>query len=191
MELRDIILSRRSVRKYDDKPISDEVVSEIMDTAVWAPSGVNRQPWYFVVVKSAEARLKLQDLLTRTRELLEPDLRARLKDHPQVVKETLEFMETMGGAPVIILAFTQVDYDDAKQNSDAAQGVAAAIQNILLLAYEKGIGTCWTSASLRVAAEMESRYAEGKGRYLGMISLGYGDFPANGQPRKPGRVKYI
>ncbi|RLD97525.1 MAG: hypothetical protein DRI92_05515, partial [Aquificota bacterium] len=50
MELRDAILGRRSVRKYKSDPVPKEVLEEIMDLAVWAPSGMNRQNWFFVVV---------------------------------------------------------------------------------------------------------------------------------------------
>ena len=44
------ILNRISVRRYSDKPVTSEQVSAILHAAMSAPSGVNRQPWEFIVV---------------------------------------------------------------------------------------------------------------------------------------------
>jgi len=191
MELKEAILKRRSIRKYHDKPVSDDVLNEILEAAVWAPSGVNLQPWYFVVVRSPEERKKLTDLLILTKDRSEPGLVARFKDHPKVVEETLTFMETMGGAPVLILAFLYKNYGSGEENFAAIQSVAAALQNIALLAYEKGLGTCWTTGSTLVAKEMEERYGKEKGAYMAMMSVGYCDFPESGPPRKKGRIEFI
>lgn len=54
--------SRRSVRHYDDRPISRETLSEIVDCARLAPSGTNRQPWEFVVVTDGETLRGLADI---------------------------------------------------------------------------------------------------------------------------------
>jgi nitroreductase len=50
------IINRKSVRKYSDKPISDDVIRKIVDAGRLAPSWVNVQPWKFVVVKSQEVK---------------------------------------------------------------------------------------------------------------------------------------
>ena len=55
MELKEIIYSRRSVRKYQSTPIPHEVLEELLEGAMMAPSGVNTQPWYFVVLESSGA----------------------------------------------------------------------------------------------------------------------------------------
>ena len=59
METRDAIYGRRSIRKYTDEPVSDEDLMEVINAGLMAPSGINLQPWYFVVVKSDE---KLKEL---------------------------------------------------------------------------------------------------------------------------------
>jgi nitroreductase len=190
VELKEAVTKRRSVRKYYDKPISDDILHDIMENAVWAPSGVNLQPWYFVVIRSPEERRKLTDLLVLAKEKTSPYIHARFKDHPEIVKDTLTFMESMGNAPVCVLAFLYTKYEN-DQHSACVQSLAAAVQNIMLLAYEKGIGTCWTIGSLNVAKEIEARYGEGRGEYMGMMAMGYCDFPKYAPPRKNGRVKYI
>src|SRR5665647_3373805 len=51
MDVTQAILSRRSIRKYADEPISDEEIEALLRAAMHAPSAVNEQPWHFVVIK--------------------------------------------------------------------------------------------------------------------------------------------
>ncbi|MDE6289013.1 MAG: nitroreductase family protein, partial [Muribaculaceae bacterium] len=57
------ILERTSVRRYTDKTVSDEQVSAILHAAMSAPSGVNRQPWEFVVINDIQTLKSLADAL--------------------------------------------------------------------------------------------------------------------------------
>tara|TARA_R110001583_G_scaffold123082_1_gene274448 strand:- start:69521 stop:70210 length:690 start_codon:yes stop_codon:yes gene_type:complete len=52
---------RRSIRDFSDKPITFEVIENIIKTASTAPSGANKQPWTFCVVKSAEIKKKIRE----------------------------------------------------------------------------------------------------------------------------------
>ena len=45
----DVIYKRRSIRKYQDKPVEREKINEILRCAMYAPSGMNKQPWEFIV----------------------------------------------------------------------------------------------------------------------------------------------
>ena len=54
MEFMDVVLSRRSIRRYLDRPILEEDLTEILQAGIYAPSAVDLQPWYFVVIKSKE-----------------------------------------------------------------------------------------------------------------------------------------
>lgn len=51
METKEAILGRRSIRKYIDKPVELELLQEIIEAAIMAPSAMNTQPWFFVVVQ--------------------------------------------------------------------------------------------------------------------------------------------
>jgi nitroreductase len=62
MEVFEAILKRRSIRKYLDKPIEKEKIIKILEAARWAPSGGNRQPWRFIIVKNKERRIKLSEI---------------------------------------------------------------------------------------------------------------------------------
>ena len=51
MNTLEAIAQRRSIRKYKEAPVPDELIEKVLAAATQAPSGMNRQPWHFVVVK--------------------------------------------------------------------------------------------------------------------------------------------
>lgn len=59
MEIQEAILSRRSIRKYTDKKISEELINKILEAAMFAPSAMNQQPWHFIVVDDNDLLKKL------------------------------------------------------------------------------------------------------------------------------------
>ena len=59
MDLFEAIGTQRAMRRLKDDPVSDEDVWKILDAAIKAPSGGNRQPWNFIVVRDAETKRKL------------------------------------------------------------------------------------------------------------------------------------
>lgn len=71
---------RRSVRKYVDKPIEEEKITELMESARLAPSGHNTQPWHFIIVKSQGTKEKLAELSHNQKWMLAaPQARPRKK----------------------------------------------------------------------------------------------------------------
>jgi nitroreductase len=52
MNVLEAVAQRRSIRKFRDAPVPDEVIEQILHAATLAPSGKNRQPWRFYVVKT-------------------------------------------------------------------------------------------------------------------------------------------
>lgn len=59
----DAILKRRSVRKYEETPVTDDQLNEVLETARYAASWANRQGWHILVVKNAETRAKVSEVL--------------------------------------------------------------------------------------------------------------------------------
>lgn len=113
------ILSRVSVRRYADRPVSPEQVSAILHAAMSAPSGVNRQPWELIVVDA-------------------PDLLKRLADALPYAKMTAQ-------APVAIVVCGNKDrFLDGVDDVLWEQDLSAASENILLAAHAIGLGGVWT-----------------------------------------------
>lgn len=194
MELKDAIYGRRSVRKYKPDAIPHALLEEILQAACMAPSGVNLQPWYFVVIESPEKVKEYTDLMSRSCGGFRSALEARFPDHPEVVEETITFMSTMGGAPVIVLAFfNKPSFNQVKKSDAALQSVAAALQNLQLMAWDRGIGSCWMSAAFAMGVDrtLEQTYAPDKGQFIAAVSLGYPDQEPKAPRRKDGRIHWL
>ncbi|MCB2192279.1 MAG: nitroreductase family protein [Deltaproteobacteria bacterium] len=65
MELMEAITQRRSIRKYQDRPVSDDVVRELMDAVMWSPSWANTQCWEVIQVKDPAKREQLQQTISK------------------------------------------------------------------------------------------------------------------------------
>jgi nitroreductase len=118
MDLYEVIKSRYSVRSYLNKPVEQEKLDRILDAARLAPSGSNRQPWKFVVVRDAETRKKLVPACSN--------------------------QEFVGQAPVVIAG---VGLMPDRIMSCGVPGdpvdVAIALEHVALAATAEGLGTCW------------------------------------------------
>ena len=64
MTLIEIIKKRKSVRKFTEEDVSDEDVMEILEAARLAPSGVNKQPWHFIIIRDQEIKSKIAKIMS-------------------------------------------------------------------------------------------------------------------------------
>jgi F420 biosynthesis protein FbiB-like protein len=151
--LLELLRARRSVRRYDGRPVPRELIERLLEAAIWAPSAHNQQPWRFVVVATPEARQRLATAMgTRFR----ADLTADGLPTEEIERRVQRSYERITGAPAVIvvgLSMEHMDrYPDARRQDCerlmAVQSVAAAIQNLLLAAHAHGLGACWTCAPL-------------------------------------------
>jgi len=55
-DLLELVEQRRSIRRFQTKPVPDQYIEKIIEVARWAPSGFNSQPWEFVVVRKEELK---------------------------------------------------------------------------------------------------------------------------------------
>lgn len=145
----DAIKQRRSIRKYSTRPISPEILREILEAAGWAPSAHNAQPWRFIVLTEESAKQALAEVMA---DAWTVDM---AKDGVTVEAQKREVsIERFTHAPALIVAcLTMEDMkvysDERRQLSErdlAMQSLGAAIQNMLLAAHAKGLGACWFSA---------------------------------------------
>lgn len=134
MEVLDAIQGRRAVRDYVDEQVSREVIAALLGRAVWAPSGMNRQPWRFVVV---EGRQTLARCSAEAKALMlkEADHRPELA----VVRGMLEqpdFNIFYNAPALIVICATEPD-------EMAIKDCCLAAQTLMLAAFAQGLGTCW------------------------------------------------
>ena len=122
MEFYEVIKTRRSVRSYINEQIPDDVLTRVLEAARIAPSGCNRQPWSFVVVRQAATREKLAKACCN--------------------------QGFIGTAPVVIVCCGK-RYDGKYQpwlNDAYMADTIIAIDHLILAARNEGLGTCWIGA---------------------------------------------
>ena len=149
----DTLYTRRSIRRYTTQPVSPDLIEQLLDAAIRAPSAHNRQPWRFAVVTTPAIKTRLADAMgARLRaDRLQAGDRAE-----EVDRDVARSHDRIVAAPVVIVAclsMTDMDrYPDdrraAFERTMAVQSVAASIQNMLLEATVLGLGACWMCAPL-------------------------------------------
>ncbi len=152
------IYSRRSVRDYAPEQIPRELVYEIIRAGTWAPSGLNNQPWRFVIVRDAEKRESL----------------ARLTRYGEIIRR----------APLVIAVFVDKDamYHEVKDH----QAMGACIQNMLLAAHALGLGAVWLGEILKNAELVRETLSLPENLDLmAVVALGYPKRRDQRSSRKP------
>jgi F420 biosynthesis protein FbiB-like protein len=174
-----LFTSRRSIRRYQDRPVSSEVVAQLLTAASWAPSAHNRQPWRFVVIQGTAVKERLA-LAMGAR--LRADLAADGLPAAQIERDAERSYQRITLAPaLILLCLTMADmdhYPDGRRQQNewlmAVQSAAMAGQNLLLAAHQLGLGACWMCAPLfcpqtvRDALNLPADWQP-----QGLITLGY------------------
>ena len=163
MEFSQVLAGRRSVRHFNTKrDVSDADVRALLEAAVIAPSAGNIQPWRFTVVRSAEARDRLASAMHQ---------------------------RWAAAAPVIIVVSMDprpcyARYGDRGEQLYSIQDTAAATQNILLAAVDRGLASCWIGAfdeaSVRDALEVKSPL-----RPIAVLPIGYSAESGTRPERRP------
>lgn len=149
-DLFDVIHERRSVRKYLPKPVSKELIQEVLEVAGWAPSAHNAQPYRFIILENATIKEELAEAMAK---VWVADLS---KDGETIEADRLKYrVDRFAKAPALILAcITGIEglpsYTDERRqrclHDLAVQSLGAAIENLLLAAHSKRLGACWYSA---------------------------------------------
>lgn len=126
--VQDAIKRRRSIREFTDQPVASELLYKIIAAGIWAPSGLNNQPWRFVLVRDEATRTKLASQTTYSHIILAaPSL-------------------------IVVLLDKNVMYNEVKDH----QAAGACIQNMLLTTEELGLGAVWLGQILVNKSEVNT-----------------------------------
>jgi coenzyme F420-0:L-glutamate ligase/coenzyme F420-1:gamma-L-glutamate ligase len=151
--LASLLRGRRSVRKYLMRPVARDLIEQILEAARWAPSPHGRQPWRFVVLTRQAVKAQLAKDMGET---WLQNLRLDGQDEEIVNIRLEKSRQRILNAPVIIIPCLYLEdldhYPDEKRQNDetimAIQSLGAAIQNMLLMAYDLGLDSGWMCAPL-------------------------------------------
>ncbi|RKY32123.1 MAG: nitroreductase family protein [Candidatus Omnitrophota bacterium] len=153
-----VIKERRSIRKFQTKVPSEEDLRKILEGGRWAPSGLNNQPWRFLVIKDTRQK----------------DDIAQFTKYASVIKR----------APLLIVVCMSAK--ESYNRDKDLMAIGASIQNMLLAAYSLGLGSCWLGEILN-KKEALAEFLELKKdlEILAVIALGYPDEEPTRRDRKP------
>ncbi len=150
MDFFEVVTTQRAVRRLKPDSIPEPMLQRILDAAICAPSGGNRQGWSFLVIRDPALRARLGALYREAfGELLKlpyyRDSAAAPPDSPQgkVLASARHLAEHLGEAPVLILAC--IASDGTKATLATGASIYPAVQNILLAARALGLGSCLTT----------------------------------------------
>jgi len=157
MNLFEVIANRRSIRKYQDKPVGDHELHHVLEAARLAPSASNKQDWRFVVVKDHGARQKLM-----------------------VAANNQKFV---GEAPIVIACCSiNPDYQMRCGEYSAPIDLSIAIDHMTLAATAMGLGTCWIGSFYPDQVREICNIPESV-RIVELLTLGYPNEEPAARPR--------
>lgn len=178
-EILHFIRSRRSVRRFQPKAVPAALLEDILETALWAPSAHNCQPWRFAIVHSAEPKARLAELMGAE---FRRDLQRDGLPSTEIDLRITRSRQRIQQAPVLILLCldpTGLDtYPDLTRNQAehtmAVQSVAMAGACLMLAAHAHGLGTVWMCAPLFApAAVLQALDLPQDWQPQGMLLAGY------------------
>ncbi len=160
-----LIKTRRSIRQYTDKPILRETILRLLESANWAPSAHNSQPWRFVILTDMTDKSNLANAMgqrLRADRLAEGDDPTEIERH--VARRYAQFTQP----PVLIvlclsLELNPVNLSILVENRKSkiewvmgVQSVAMAAQNLMIQAHADGLATCFYCAPLFAPDEVKA-----------------------------------
>jgi nitroreductase len=157
-DILDIIKQRRSIREYKKKMPSGEDIEKILEAGGWAPSGLNNQPWRFLVIKDKAQKDKL----------------AEFTKYGDIIKD----------APAVIVVCK--DIADSYNRDKDLMAIGACIQNMCLEAHSLGLGTCWMGEILNRKKEVHKYLDLDEDlELMAVVTLGYPNEDITKGCRKP------
>lgn len=142
METRDAIFGRRAVREYGDRPIPEETISEILEAGAMAPSAMGKEPCRFIVITKKE---KIRELSDKVKSAAGAFWLAGRFAETMKLKEDVIFY----GAPLLV--FLVAEKTDWSEND-----CALAAQNMMLRAYDLGLGSCFIGFARMLEKDRET-----------------------------------
>lgn len=201
MDLYEALLTTRAMRRFTDDPVDDDDIWACLRAAVQAPSGGNIQPYQFLVVTDPALRASIGELYLRAWRRYEPAVAAvtpPFKDeeaaarHARNVRVSDELAHHLGDVPVLVLVLVPritMAVGDAEGEMDVGPVYASvypAVQNLILAARSRGLGTVLTTVyrvyedELRKLCEIPDRY-----EVAALLPLGHPRGRWGVAPRRP------
>ncbi|RJQ14193.1 MAG: nitroreductase family protein [Nitrospiraceae bacterium] len=182
-EILNAIKERRSVRAYESREVPGEIIGTIIEAGNQAPSGMNSQPWRFVVVRDNALHKKMTGAaIPNVKTLLGPLKTANPERYQMIMKRFEELEDPIYySAPAIIFVIGKGPYADLS--------CPLACENMMLAAWSLGLGSCWVAFGSMISDNEEIKEAlelKEDEKIFGPIIIGYPElFPGPPQKKTP------
>ncbi|TET33731.1 MAG: nitroreductase family protein [Planctomycetota bacterium] len=198
--LYETLKARRSIRKFKPEKPDRELIEKLIEAAITAPSGSNKQPWKFIVISNAEVIDRIAKALHKTMDRFSEHVTERYKYAFRVYEKYFSKFE---GAPMVIVPLYQnitviskfIEDDMPAKDRDRILrmeqhigliSASLALENLCLMAHDLGLGTCIMSGPLVAPDEIrEILGIDSTWEPLSIVPVGYPDEDPKPPPRKP------
>ncbi|MFC1846309.1 nitroreductase family protein [Chloroflexota bacterium] len=204
-DLTDLIKTRRSIRHWQNKEVSPDILKQAIETAIWAPNAGNMQNWHFYVVTNRETINAMGDAFEANADIVASWIEAEnlgeaaikwrksasvLRTAPAIIAAAAEKYERPPDKVIITKAQTD---PKAKQihewrsiSSSRLQTVAAATSYLILVLHQMGLGTLWMTGPMQAKGEIEKILnVPSEEDIFTLISVGYPDESPVPKERRP------
>jgi nitroreductase len=204
-DLAELVKTRRSIRRYRDEDVPDELLLKAIDLASWAPNGGNYQPWQFWVVKNRDVINRMADAMDARSRLMAswPESEPYREHADRWVRNGAFFRHApvciavlVGGYQSVadkLLAARGTDDPAAREMAEwrrfgasRLQTIAGAVMTMLLTLHQQGLGACWMAGPQQAKREMEEILGvPGDWDFVALVPVGWPAEEKVGAPRKP------
>lgn len=198
MDLLKLIKSRRSIRKYKDKPIPKEKIDKILEAGIWGPSVttfLGIQPWKFIVISDKNLIKEIYEIILKKSKKVGIGVNILLRSAANIIN----------CASVVVAVYNTGDSKKLRDRNKEIytrfsklivkaelSAISAAIQNMILVAEDLGIGSCWLYTPLFCGKNI-NKLMNTNDELIALLTLGYPAEKGKRSKRKPRReiVRYM
>ncbi len=185
MNTYDNMITRRSTRKYLDKPVEQELLEKIIEAGRYAPSGGNSQSNHFIVIRDGRIIKELVEMVEQAFSKMSFDENTYGSIRNSIIRSQKGGYVFCYNAPVLIVVANQKEYGNNQADC------AVAIENMMLEANELDLGSCyinqlkWLNEDEKLLTYLKSLGMKEEERVYGSLIVGYPDTEDGKPERKP------
>lgn len=182
------IHARHSIRQFEPRELSDDLLMTMLDAANQAPSAHNRQSWKFVILEGA-SRSELAELVSTASKRFQKPASSLLRMAARSIASAPVTIAVVNTGDLISHG-TELFQVDREMGFDffrtmEIQSSAAAVENLLLAATSLGLGAVWLGILYLIKDEILTFLQEPGGEFMAVIPVGHPARPTQGPNKKP------
>jgi nitroreductase len=165
MGIIEALKSRRAIRQFEDRPIEESLLHQLLEAAIYAPNDRLREPWHFYVI-TGEAKKRYEHIATQY-------LQERFPTKPNLVESSLKVLYTI---PALIVITSDIVPEDEEATRDNEYATCCAAYSIWLAASELGLGCVWRTRGIGLVSDPRLHAFIGSPEHkkvIGTLCVGY------------------